>query len=100
MNIIRALFVCIISTVLRRRIWTVFENEFLIEINSEKVWKSEHIFYMGDLTLTETKSDSRFKEVKGKRREMKILGVARMVYPVKYPVLLTNGRLLRDIKKH
>lgn len=52
-------------------IWSQFENEYF---NGEE-WIKENIYYMGDLTKDsiDYTTDWRFKEIEGKRKQVKFI---------------------------
>lgn len=62
-------------------VWTEFEaTRFDID---DKKWYTEKVYYKGDYRNTDLKSDWRFKEVPGKRKELK---PTRLVYTTKTPL--------------
>lgn len=78
--------------------WTVIEREYLTEKDGKMQWVTELNFYLGDLQSKEIdlKVDWRFCEVKDKRKQAIILGVCKTSFPIKYPLLLTNGTVIRN----
>lgn len=78
---------------------SVFEVEKKIVTKAKKeLWIKELIFYVGNLSLTDFKTDDRFKEVKNMRAESKFLGLTDegFDFPVKYPLQLTNGFTIKE----
>jgi hypothetical protein len=78
---------------------TVFENEKYVYNKKSATgrWVNELVFYVGDLTDVDLKSDWRFKEVKDKRKQLKLLGTKEnLVLPIVYPLVLDDGRVIND----
>jgi hypothetical protein len=52
---------------------------------------------MGDLSKDniDMKTDWRFMEVKNKRSELKFLGTCKAEFPIRYPLLLDNGTVVK-----
>jgi len=76
--------------------WSVFENEFKARVDDKYQWVKELNFYMGDMSDEDLTNDYRFREVPGKRKQLRFLGTAETEFPVKFPLTLKNGLVLED----
>lgn len=76
--------------------WSVVASEYKIEKDNKSQWVTELNFYMGDLQTKDIdwETDWRFCEVKNRRKQAKMLGVCKTVFPIKYPLWLTNGTII------
>lgn len=54
---------------IKKELWSEFERELFDGF----VWKTEIVYYKGDLSKVDLKNDWRFKEVPKRRKEMKFL---------------------------
>jgi hypothetical protein len=83
-------------------LYSVFESEFKTKIDDKSQWVKDLQFYMGDLSkdLIHYETDWRFKEVLGKRKQVKFLGTVDVEFPVVFPLVLNNGVILEDIYYH
>lgn len=77
-------------------IWSVFENHHAVDKNGKQKWVTELVFYKGDLSKVDLATDWRFREVKGKRSQLKYLGMCETSFPVKYPLRLDNGDVINE----
>ena len=79
-------------------IQTAVVKEHKIKINNEECWTRELNFYKGELQTKKIDwaSDWRFCEVKDKRKQIYVLGVCKTTFPVKYPLLLANGNIIKE----
>ena len=77
-------------------LWSVVVNENKIGKDNNSQWVTELNFYMGDLQTKniDWKTDWRFCEVKDKRKQVKMLGVCKTTFPIKYPLWITNGIII------
>lgn len=58
--------------------WSKFETTFFDTqniVSPERKWQTEIRYYKGDLSSVDVSTDWRFKEVPGKRKESKFLGL-------------------------
>lgn len=62
--------------------------------HSDGNWFISLSFYEGDFSDLHLPSDSRFKEVPGKRKELIFLGICNPTFPVEYPLELENGAII------
>jgi len=76
--------------------WSIFEHEFKTKVNDKYQWVKEFIFYKGDLSEEDFENDSRFKEIKDKRKQVKFLGTLETEFPIVFPLTLNNGMILED----
>jgi len=79
---------------MKKEIWTVFLVENYNGDN--RGWTKEHSFYMGDCSDWNLETDWRTKEVDGSRKQLILLGIAEVTFPVKYPIITIDGK---EIKK-
>lgn len=77
-------------------LYTIFKTSY---VNGTD-WKTEYLFYQGNLGwYVDTKTDSRFCAIEGKRKKAELLGYAYITFPVIYPIELNDGTILHDPKK-
>ena len=74
-------------------LFSVFERTYK---NGEQ-WITDLVFYKGDLSCVDAENDWRFKEVFGKRKKLKFLGLCQTSFPIQYPLKLSNGVELNDV---
>lgn len=67
-------------------LYSVFQLTFFIDNN----WKTENVFYIGDLSKTDTLNDWRFKPVSGKRIQAQFLGCTTISFLIVYPVKISD----------
>jgi hypothetical protein len=82
--------------------YTITENEFFIYDSKTKTgkWVKQYQFWNGDLTDTNFNNDSRFCEVKNRRKLVKLMGVKTNIkFPIVYPLILDNGTVLSAHEK-
>ncbi len=69
---------------------TVFE----VERFKENKWITEIFFMRNDIRDADIENDWRWCEVKGKRKQAKVLGIYRAKFPIKFPMLFINGLVI------
>jgi hypothetical protein len=67
--------------------WSAFQR---VSIKDNEL-VADLIFYKGDFKNVDPKTDWRLKEVVGKRKELKFLGLCQPEFPIKYPLKLTDS---------
>ena len=79
--------------------WTVVINEIKKPtVDGKSEWIRELNFQYGDLRKQDIdyETDWRFCEVKDKRKQVEVVGITRTKFPIKYPLWLTNGKVIKN----
>jgi hypothetical protein len=89
----------VLERIARIDLWTVVLNEHKTKKDGQSQWTTELHFYVGDLRNKDInwETDWRFCEVKGERKQGKMIGVYEGIFPIKYPLRLTNGITIEKI---
>lgn len=78
--------------------WTVVLKECKIDNDGNSQWITVLNFYNGDLSNKNIDwvNDWRFCEIKKKRKQVKLLGVCKAIFPIKFPLSLTNNIVIES----